>query len=96
MFYPLRKIISVLTQDLLYLSCTTRIHIQVVQGHSPFKCLLPRHVYICSFTCLIFGFSLLTPSFNCYFSFPCRYESELIIAVGKGEPSLVMSEYGFK
>lgn len=25
-----------------------------------------------------------------------RYENELIVAVGKGEPALVMSEYGFK
>ncbi|KZV15014.1 hypothetical protein F511_39176 [Dorcoceras hygrometricum] len=39
---------------------------QVIQGHSPFKKLVPR------------------------------FENELIIAVGKGEPALVMSEYGFK
>lgn len=25
-----------------------------------------------------------------------RFENELIIALGKGEPALVMSEYGFK
>ncbi|KAK6142078.1 hypothetical protein DH2020_012180 [Rehmannia glutinosa] len=28
--------------------------------------------------------------------YPPRFENELIIAVGKGEPALVMSEYGFK
>ncbi|XP_073066469.1 mitochondrial hydrolase YKR070W-like [Primulina eburnea] len=39
---------------------------QVIQGHSPFKNLVPR------------------------------FENELIIAVGKGEPAAVMSEYGFK
>lgn len=26
----------------------------------------------------------------------CRFENELVIAVGKGEPAAVMSEYGFK
>lgn len=25
-----------------------------------------------------------------------RYENELIVATGKGNPALVMSEYGFK
>lgn len=25
-----------------------------------------------------------------------RFENELIVAVGKGEPAMVMSEYGFK
>lgn len=25
-----------------------------------------------------------------------RYENELIVATGKGEPAVVMSEYGFK
>lgn len=26
----------------------------------------------------------------------CRFENELIVAVGKGEPAAVMAEYGFK
>lgn len=26
----------------------------------------------------------------------CRYENKLVVAVGKGEPASVMSEYGFK
>lgn len=26
----------------------------------------------------------------------CRFEDELVVAVGKGEPAEVMSEYGFK
>ena len=36
---------------------------------------------------IIFGFGHLSVF---------RYENELIVAVGKGEPALVMSEYGFK
>lgn len=31
-----------------------------------------------------------------FLSFLFRYENELIVALGKGEPALVMSEYGFK
>lgn len=27
---------------------------------------------------------------------PRRFENELVVAVGKGEPATVMSEYGFK
>lgn len=26
----------------------------------------------------------------------CRFENELVVAVGKGEPAAVISEYGFK
>jgi hypothetical protein len=31
-----------------------------------------------------------------FIDFLFRFENELIIATGKGEPALVMSEYGFK
>ncbi|RVW56823.1 Haloacid dehalogenase-like hydrolase domain-containing 5 [Vitis vinifera] len=55
---------------------------QVVQGHSPFKQLVKR--YITSEMQTNFIVLLL------------QIENELVIAVGKGEPAAVMSEYGFK
>ncbi|XP_011027034.1 PREDICTED: uncharacterized protein YKR070W-like isoform X2 [Populus euphratica] len=56
---------------------------QVLQGHSPFKSFMKRW---CCQLCL-------SPP---VFFLPLRYENQLIVATGKGEPAVVMSEYGFK
>ncbi|KAG5566840.1 hypothetical protein RHGRI_002398 [Rhododendron griersonianum] len=56
---------------------------QVIQGHTPFKQLVKR-------------WNLCWPVAHLTTTFIHRFEKELVIAVGKGEPAVVMSEYGFK
>ncbi|KAD2805030.1 hypothetical protein E3N88_38407 [Mikania micrantha] len=66
--------------------------IQVVLGHSPFKNLLARYIYD-----LYSGFIMLVKCCNMIlFVLVFRFENELVVATGKGEPAMVMSEYGFK
>ncbi|KAL8218223.1 hypothetical protein R6Q57_021596 [Mikania cordata] len=66
--------------------------IQVVLGHSPFKNLLARYIYD-----LYSGFIMLVKCCNMIlFVLVFRLENELVVATGKGEPAVVMSEYGFK
>ncbi|PPR89017.1 hypothetical protein GOBAR_AA31670 [Gossypium barbadense] len=63
---------------------------QVVQGHSPFRNLL-KNFLLGSPSLLDFDLD------DCYSpKILRRFENELIIATGKGDPALVMSEYGFK
>jgi len=60
----------------------------------------PVFLFFSNFSLLLHRFLFLWYWWN-FSSFPvylwyCRFENELIVAIGKGEPAAVMSEYGFK
>ncbi|KAL0298632.1 UNVERIFIED_CONTAM: Haloacid dehalogenase-like hydrolase domain-containing 5 [Sesamum radiatum] len=64
---------------------------QVVQGHSPFRTLLKR----CHNGVMKPQFTLKSLAVGLSANL-VKYENEFIVATGKGEPAVVMSEYGFK
>jgi hypothetical protein len=81
---------------------------QIVHGHSPYRELVKRystevHNYsLSSVLCDCQTRILISvrtcqhlngiATFSCYYSF----EDDPIVAVGKGEPAVVMAEYGFR
>jgi hypothetical protein len=62
-------------------------HVKVL-CYKVYRCILHRQYVVSSWTC---DYLNGTPFFV-----HCRFENDLIVAVGKGEPAEVMSEYGFR